>query len=159
MRSTVLALKSINRFLWLRRLFIRTRNAWLKTVGGVDLGLDINLSLSSRLRPGRKGSIRVGDRTLIAFKTLIYTRDPITGDDLPVQIGKHCFIGGGAMILPGVQIGDEVIVGGGAVVFENVPSQCIVGGNPARILRRDIDVGPFGQLAGAGETAAIQWHS
>jgi maltose O-acetyltransferase len=75
----------------------------------------------------------------------------------PVRIGKRCFIGGGSVILPGVTIGNEVIVGAGAVVFDDVPDRCIVAGNPARIVRRDIAVGRFGRLAGADDNSRRLW--
>jgi acetyltransferase-like isoleucine patch superfamily enzyme len=50
------------------------------------------------------------------------------------------------MIMCGVKIGDEVIVGGGSIVTKDVPSNCIVAGNPARIIRTNIHTGRFGQL-------------
>ena len=61
-------------------------------------------------------------------------------------------------IMPGVTIGDEVIVGAGAFVFEDVPSRCIVGGNPARILKTDIEVGKMGRLKGADENTRRMWR-
>jgi acetyltransferase-like isoleucine patch superfamily enzyme len=141
----------------LRYVLVRTRNAWITIRTGVVMGRDTRLSLSARLRPARRGSIRIGDRTLIAFKSLVYTRDPLSGEDRPVTIGRHCFIGGGSVILPGVSIGDESIVGANAVVFEDVPPRCAVGGNPARILRREITVGPWGRLEGADEASQRLW--
>lgn len=124
---------------------------------GVVMGKEMRLSLSARLSPGRRGSIQIGDRSLIAFKALVYTRDAVTGEDRPVKIGRHCFIGGGSVITPGVTIGDGSIVGANAVVFEDVPPRSVVGGNPARVLRRDIEVGPWGQLDGAAETSQRLW--
>jgi len=53
----------------------------------------------------------------------------------PVRIGRHVWIGGGAIILPGVSIGDEAIVGAGSVVTRDVPAAATVAGNPARIIR------------------------
>ena len=47
-------------------------------------------------------------------------------------------IGIGAMIMPGIKIGDEVIVGAGSVVVKDVPSNCIVAGNPAKIVKEGI---------------------
>jgi maltose O-acetyltransferase len=53
----------------------------------------------------------------------------------PVTIGEHVWIGGGALILPGVTIGDDAIVGAGSVVTRDVPAGATVAGNPARMLR------------------------
>lgn len=53
----------------------------------------------------------------------------------PITIGDKCWLGGNAIVLPGVTIGDEVVVGAGAVVTKDVPNKVVVAGNPARILR------------------------
>lgn len=53
----------------------------------------------------------------------------------PVHIGKNCWIGTGAIILPGITIGDNVVVGAGSVVTKNLPSDVVAVGNPCRILR------------------------
>jgi maltose O-acetyltransferase len=50
----------------------------------------------------------------------------------PIRIGANVWIGGGALILPGVTIGDDAIVGAGSVVTRDVPAGCTVVGNPAR---------------------------
>jgi maltose O-acetyltransferase len=52
----------------------------------------------------------------------------------PVRIGKHAWIGGGAIILPGVTIGDEAVVGAGSVVTRHVAAGATVIGNPARMV-------------------------
>ena len=52
----------------------------------------------------------------------------------PVRIGKRCWIGANAVILPGVQLGDGVIVGAGAVVTKSFPSGAVIGGVPAKII-------------------------
>lgn len=54
----------------------------------------------------------------------------------PIAIGRDCWIGGGAIIQPGVTIGDRCIVGAGAVVTKDVADDTIVVGNPARPLQR-----------------------
>lgn len=54
----------------------------------------------------------------------------------PVVIGKNVWIGDKATILPGVTIGDGAVVAANAVVTKDVPSYCVVGGNPARILKK-----------------------
>jgi len=58
----------------------------------------------------------------------------------PIIIGDNCWIGANAIILPGVQLGEHVIVGAGAVVTKSFPSNCMIGGNPANIIKR---IGPY----------------
>lgn len=55
----------------------------------------------------------------------------------PIRIGKSCWIGANAVILPGVQLGDNVIVGAGAVVTKSFPSDVIIGGVPAKVIGRN----------------------
>lgn len=53
----------------------------------------------------------------------------------PVRIGKNCWIGAGAVIVPGVEIGDNTVIGAGAVVTRNIPANVVAAGNPCRVLR------------------------
>lgn len=52
-----------------------------------------------------------------------------------VQIGNDVWIGGGSIVCPGVTIGDNVVIGAGSLVETDIPSNVIVGGNPAEIIR------------------------
>lgn len=61
-------------------------------------------------------------------------------------IGKNCFIAVNSTILPGITIGDEVIVGAGSVVTKDVPSNVIVAGNPAKIIRENIKMNNKAEL-------------
>jgi maltose O-acetyltransferase len=85
--------------------------------------------------------VSIGDKTQIGSCVQILTpdhpRDSIqraTGLEFgrSIHIGRNVWIGGGAIILPGISIGDDAIVGAGAVVTRNVPASAKVVGNPAR---------------------------
>jgi maltose O-acetyltransferase len=87
--------------------------------------------------------VTIGDDTRIGPAVQIYTadhpRDPAVRRSglergLPVTIGSNVWIGGGAIILPGVTIGDDAIVGAGSVVTRDVPRGATVVGNPARVV-------------------------
>jgi maltose O-acetyltransferase len=73
----------------------------------------------------------------VQILTADHPRDPVvrqTGQEFgrPVVIGRNVWIGGGAIILPGVTIGDDAIVGAGSVVTRSVPAAATAYGNPAR---------------------------
>lgn len=88
-------------------------------------------------------AVTIGDRTQVGPKVQILTadhpRDPETrrtGLEFgrPVRIGADVWIGGGAIILPGITVGDGALIGAGAVVTRDVPAGATVAGNPARII-------------------------
>ncbi len=90
------------------------------------------------------GEITVGDYTLFGPNVTVATAaHPFNHDlrslgyqyNLPVHIGKNCWIGAGALIMPGVSIGDNTVIGAGSVVTKDVPSNVIAFGNPCRVYR------------------------
>ncbi|MFL9827756.1 sugar O-acetyltransferase [Rhodoplanes sp. SY1] len=90
-------------------------------------------------------AVTIGDGTQIGPAVQIYAadhpRDPQTrraGLEFgrPVVIGRNVWIGGAAVILPGVTIGDDAVIGAGSIVTRDVPEGATVAGNPARVLRR-----------------------
>lgn len=138
-------MRSLNKLRGIRNLLLRARRHWLRLCHGAIIHPRAAISLSSTFVGGSPGAISIGECTTLAFKTLLLARTP-DGQVHPIRIGRNCFVGGGAVILPGVIVGDGSIVGAGAIVDTDVPARCIVGGNPAIILRRDVDVLPYGAL-------------
>jgi len=55
--------------------------------------------------------------------------------NMPVRIGVNCWIGAGALIMPGVTVGDNSVIAAGAVVTRNIPPNVIAAGVPAKVLR------------------------
>ena len=53
----------------------------------------------------------------------------------PVEIGSDVWVGGGAIVLPGVRIGSRAVVGAGSVVTRDVPESVFAAGNPCRVVR------------------------
>jgi maltose O-acetyltransferase len=54
----------------------------------------------------------------------------------PITIGDNVWLGGGAIVLPGVTVGDDSVIGAGAVVTKDVPAGVVAYGNPARVIRK-----------------------
>jgi carbonic anhydrase/acetyltransferase-like protein (isoleucine patch superfamily) len=137
--------RSLSRFTLLRGAVLGAWQHWLRHGRGVSIAENVDLSLSTRFELGRRGAISIGQKTAVALNaTISTTRED--GTVHPVRIGERCFIGAGSAILPGVTIGDGSIVAVGSVVTKDVPPDCIVSGNPARIVRRGIDAGWLGRL-------------
>jgi maltose O-acetyltransferase len=89
--------------------------------------------------------VTVGDNTQLGPGVQLlaadHPRDPETRDaglecGRPVTVGRNVWIGGGALVLPGVSVGDNAVIGAGAVVTRDVPPGATVAGNPARPLPR-----------------------
>ncbi len=106
------------------------------------------------------GRLRIGDRVFVNCGTVVVAvKEIVIGDDValanevyivdsnshgiegkphveaPVRIGSGTWVGNRAMILPGVSLGRRVVVAAGAVVTRDVPDDCLVAGNPARVIR------------------------
>lgn len=88
--------------------------------------------------------IYVGDYTLIGPNVTIATaghpidpelREKAYQFNRSVKIGKNCWIGAGAVILPGVTIGDNTVIGAGSIVTKDIPSGVVAVGNPCKVLR------------------------
>ncbi|MBN8046764.1 sugar O-acetyltransferase [Paraclostridium bifermentans] len=88
--------------------------------------------------------IKIGKNAMLAPNVQIYTAyhpiDPklrISGIEYgsPVTIGDNVWIGGGAIINPGVTIGDNVVIGSGSVVTKDIPSNCVAVGNPCKVIK------------------------
>lgn len=139
------------------------------------------------------GRIRVGDRVFLNSGVVIFSTVAVTiGDDValagevyvmdssshgiegrpaheaPVSIGAGSWIGARSIVLPGVTIGKRVMVAAGSVVTRDVPDDCLVGGNPARVIRKldypsycrrawhDVFCHCPGSLFGAAPDAAVR---
>lgn len=88
--------------------------------------------------------ITIGDNVMFAPGVQLYTAthpiDPVERNSgleyaKPITIGNNVWIGGSAIVVPGVTLGDNVVVAAGAVVTKSFPDNVVIGGNPARVIK------------------------
>ncbi|MBQ8685405.1 MAG: sugar O-acetyltransferase [Clostridia bacterium] len=88
--------------------------------------------------------IYIGDNTMIAPNVILATAThPVLPElrekgyqyNMPVRIGKNCWLGAGVIVLPGVTIGDNTVVGAGSLVNKDLPANVVAVGSPCRVLR------------------------
>ncbi|MDP1715414.1 MAG: acyltransferase [Anaerolineales bacterium] len=86
--------------------------------------------------------IYIDDYTIFAPGVKIISANHVFGesnkwdDEVPIQIGKHCWLGANAVILPGVTLGDNCLVGAGAVVTKSFPAGSKIAGVPAKLIEQ-----------------------
>ncbi len=135
----------------------------------INDGAQISLGNNSSMMSGgtivafENSSITIGNNVLLNNNCEIYSSDKITiGDDTvisnnciirdcdihkiigrinhkPISIGKHVWIGTNCIVLKGVTIGDGAIIGAGSIVVKDVPSRAMVAGNPAIIVKENVE--------------------
>ena len=130
----------------IRLIAIRLRHAYLTGLLGMDIATSARISFGTRLDKTNPKGIHIGEESYTASGAIIFTHDFCRGIHRDTRIGKRCFIGANAIIMCGVRIGDNVVVGSGAIVTKDVPSGCIVAGNPAKIIKEGIRTTKFGQI-------------
>ena len=88
--------------------------------------------------------IYVGDNTMFGPNVVVATAGhPLLPElreqgfqyNAPVHIGRNCWIGAGAILLPGVTVGDNAVIGAGSIVTKDVPASVLAVGSPCRVLR------------------------
>lgn len=117
-------------------------------VPGAKIEIGDNVGISGATIYARKG-ITIGDNTMIGGNAKILDNDfhPIEAearirDDKDmirakeIVIGKNCFIGCNSIILKGTVLGDNCVVGAGAVVSGKYEDNCVIAGNPAKVVKK-----------------------
>lgn len=139
----------------------RGKNLWITPPFYVDYGNNIffgnNCEVNMNCTFLDDNRITIGDNALIAPNVQIYTAfHPTNAADrfgaprpdgsfefcktrtAPVTIGNNVWIGGGAILLPGVTIGDNVVIGAGSVVTHDIPANSVAVGSPCRVVRPNL---------------------
>ncbi|UTJ07343.1 acyltransferase [Arcobacter roscoffensis] len=113
--------------------------------GKIQVGDNSYISFFSHITMGKDTKVIIGNNVSIAHNVRIYTisidtteyiLNKIKKDKIGnVYIGNNVLIGTNVYINPGVKIGDNVVIGANSVVTKNIPSNCIVAGMPAKVVK------------------------
>ena len=112
--------------------------------GGKNVHLGKNVYFNFNATMVDDTHIYIGDCTMLGPNVVIATaghpilpelREKALQFNLPVHIGKNCWLGAGVIVLPGVTIGDNTVIGAGSVVTKDIPANVVAVGNPCKVLR------------------------
>ena len=134
----------------MRRLFRRVgERVWIEPNFACEFGKNISIGDDVYINFGCVildcGQVSIGNNTLIGPNVGLYSgnhtldaQERMAGGLIPkdIHIGNRVWIGGNAILLPGVNIGDDSVIGAGSVVTHNIPSGVLAAGNPCRVIRK-----------------------
>ena len=112
--------------------------------GGHHVHLGSNVYANAGLKLVDDTHIYIGDCTMLGPNVTIATAGhPIDPElrakglqyNMPVRIGRNCWLGAGVIVMPGVTIGDNSVIGAGSVVTKDIPANVVAVGNPCRVIR------------------------
>lgn len=112
--------------------------------GGHHVHLGKNVYINAGLKVVDDTHIYIGDYTMLGPNVVLATaghpidpqlREKALQYNLPVHIGRNCWLGAGVIVMPGVTIGDNTVIGAGSVVTRDIPANVVAVGNPCRVLR------------------------
>lgn len=125
-----------------------SKDAYIETPFRTDYG--INVHIGKQFYANYEcifldtAPITIGDNVMLGPRVSLYTaghpidatvRNEYLEYGKPIAIGDNVWIGGNAVVCPGVTIGSDVVIGAGAIVTKDVADHCVVAGNPARVIR------------------------
>lgn len=121
---------------------VRIRQPFYMDFGkNVEFGEDVFVNGACHFQD--HGGIRIGDNAFIGHQVILATLDhdlaPNKRNDMhpaPIVIEDDVWIGSSSLVLKGITIGEGSVVAGGSVVTKDVPKNVVVGGNPARVLKK-----------------------
>jgi acetyltransferase-like isoleucine patch superfamily enzyme len=132
-------ISELRRRLWF--VTMRFTNWKLKKVFGMDIGNDVRINRTAHLDKNiNPKGIHIGDGSVVLLDSIILAHDHSRGLKVDTVIGKNCIIGTRAIVMPGVKIGDSAIVAAGSIVVKDVPANCMVAGNPAKLIKEGVVV-------------------
>ncbi len=148
-----IAPRSLLRVFWQKQLHMIARfcipgepRVALYRAMGMEIGRHVYIGMDSWLDDQFPELIRIEDDVVISFRVTVVVHDDarrmdriepgqLEGTVAPVVLKRGCYLGAGALVLPGITVGERAVVAAGAVVTRDVPPGTVVAGVPARVIR------------------------
>ena len=128
------------------RLFIQPlRYLYLKKMCRYNVHYTTMVSFSAFLDKTKPNYIYIGKNTIVTRGAIILSHDYTSASWQKTFVGENCFLGVNCIIMPGIHIGNEVVIGAGSVVTNDIDSNSVAVGNPARIIKK-VRTGPYGRI-------------
>lgn len=130
---------NIRKKIW--KILVNLYPQYLRNLYKMDIGDSAVISWTAHLdKSVNPKGIHIGKGTWVLREAMILSHDHCRNLKVDTRIGDNCIIGIRSIILPGVTIGNQCVIGAGSVVTKDVPDNCIVAGNPAKIIKESIRV-------------------
>lgn len=129
---------------WIKRVIFKVDTRSMLEIlkeNGLSIGSNCHIMGECIIDPGHCWLIEIGNDVTLAPRVHILAHDASTKRELgytiigKVNIGNNVFVGAGSMILPNVNIGDNVVIGAHSVISKDIPSNSVVVGNPAKVIK------------------------
>jgi acetyltransferase-like isoleucine patch superfamily enzyme len=133
-----------------RQILISLCYLYYTLVYKMDIARTAKICVGAKLDKTNPKGVHIGEYTYVASGSTVFSHDFARCLTADTYIGKMCFIGSNAIIMPGVRIGDHVVIGAGAVVTRDIPSNTIAVGNPARVIKTGIMTRELGRIVALG---------
>ncbi|BBL87604.1 hypothetical protein VroAM7_02570 [Vibrio rotiferianus] len=129
-----------------RDIVVVVRLSFLTRIYGMKIGEGTIISMKASVDKTNPKGVHIGRYSYVAYGAIVLTHDFINKKHVDTFIGDNVFIGAYAVITPGVSIANNVVIAAGSIVTKSIDeSNCIVAGNPAKVIKRDIAIGKYGK--------------
>jgi acetyltransferase-like isoleucine patch superfamily enzyme len=148
-------ISSIRQFL-MRRVMVKLNRFVYVTLYGMDIGEGVRISRGARLDKTNPKGIHIGAFSAVTKGAIVLSHDFVNREWKDTRIGKNCFLGYNCIIMPGITIGDNCIVAANSLVGRDVQPNCVVMGNPAKVVEQGIVTGEWGIRLDKGNASPIE---
>ncbi|MEX2520528.1 MAG: DapH/DapD/GlmU-related protein [Paracoccaceae bacterium] len=143
---------TVRNFLY-KNVVVEVAYLYYTKVLGMNFGERVRISRGARLDKTNPRGVHIDDYTIITSGAIILSHDFVHREWKNTYVGKNCFVGYNAIVMPGITIGGGCIIGANSVVSKDIPAHSVAVGIPARVVESDIVTGSWGVRLDRGKDA------